>query len=137
DAGVHALGQVVSFRSEMSLEPQVLRKALNAELPHDLAVLAVSIAADDFHAIASAIRKRYRYVLCDCPTRDVFVRQYAWHLHTRLDEQAMHRAAQALMGRHDFSSFETSGSERDSSVRTVYELELRRGEGSCPDIFPS
>jgi tRNA pseudouridine38-40 synthase len=136
DAGVHALGQVVSFRSATALEPAVLQKALNAELPHDLAVLAASIAADDFHATASAVRKRYRYVLCDCPTRDVFARQYSWYLHTRLEEQAMHRAAQALAGRHNFSSFETSGSERESSVRTVYELSLRRGEGGSA-IFPA
>jgi tRNA pseudouridine38-40 synthase len=137
DAGVHALGQVVSFRSATSLEPQVLQKALNAELPNDLAVLSASIAEDNFHAISSAVRKRYRYVLNDGPTRDVFARQYAWYLHTRLDDRAMHRAAQALVGRHDFSSFETSGSERESSVRTVHELTLRRGEGSSSALFPA
>ncbi len=137
DAGVHALGQVVSFRSATALEPAVLQKALNAALPHDLAVLSASVAADDFHAIASAVRKCYRYVLNDGPTRDVFARQYAWYLHTRLDEQAMHRAAQALIGHHDFSSFETSGSERESSVRTVYELSVRRGEGAPSARFPS
>jgi tRNA pseudouridine38-40 synthase len=130
DAGVHAFGQVVSFRSETQLAPEVLRKALNAELPHDMAVLDAAIAADDFHAIASAQRKRYRYVLHDAPIRDVFSRHYAWYLHTRLDVPAMHRAAQALTGRHDFCSFETSGSERESSVRTVLELTLTRGQGS-------
>jgi tRNA pseudouridine38-40 synthase len=127
DAGVHAFGQVVSFRSETGLSPEVLQKALNAELPHDMAVLEVAIAADDFHAIASAKRKRYRYVLHDAPIRDVFSRHFAWYLHTRLDVSAMHRAAQALTGRHDFCSFETSGSERESSVRTVFELTLVRG----------
>lgn len=130
DAGVHALGQVVSFRSETQLAPEVLQKALNAELPHDMAVLDAAIAADDFHAIASAQRKRYRYVLHDAPIRDVFSRHSAWYLHTRLDVHAMHRAAQALTGRHDFCSFETSGSERESSVRTVFELTLARGQGS-------
>ena len=129
DAGVHALGQVVSFQSSTKLEPPVLQKALNAELPHDMAILAACHAADDFHAIASARRKRYRYVLHDGPTRDVFARQYSWHCHTRLDEAAMQRAAQALVGRHDFKSFETSGSERETSVRTVFELTITRGQG--------
>jgi tRNA pseudouridine38-40 synthase len=129
DAGVHALGQVISFRSPTQLSPEVLQKALNAELPRDMAVLEAAIAPDDFHAIASAHRKRYRYVLHDGPTRDVFARHSAWYLHTRLDVAAMHRAAQGLIGRHDFCSFETSGSERETSVRTVFELTLRRGQG--------
>ncbi len=129
DAGVHALGQVVSFQSSTRLEPTVLQKALNAELPHDMAIRAASHAADDFHAIASARRKRYRYLLHDGPTRNVFTRHYAWHCHTRLDADAMQRAAQALVGRHDFKSFETSGSERETSVRTVFELSVTRGQG--------
>jgi tRNA pseudouridine38-40 synthase len=133
DAGVHALGQVVSFRSHTQLSPEVLKKALNAELPHDVAVLEAAQAADDFHAIASAVRKRYRYQLYDGPVRNVFLRQFAWQLFTRLDEAAMHRAAQALVGRHDFRSFETSGSERESSVRTVFELSVRRGQGGATE----
>lgn len=136
DAGVHALGQVVSFRSKTHLSPQVLHKALNAELPHDMAVLDAAIVADDFHAIVSAQRKRYRYVLHDGATRNVFARHYAWYLHTRLDTGAMHRAAQALVGRHDFCSFETSGSERETSIRTVFELTLERGQGRAADLGP-
>lgn len=126
DAGVHALGQVVSFRSETQLAPHVLHKALNAELPHDMAVLDLDYAADDFHAITCAVRKRYRYLVHDGPIRDVFARQYAWHLYTPLDEQAMHRAAQGLIGQVDFKSFETSGSPRETSVRTVLDLSVAR-----------
>jgi tRNA pseudouridine38-40 synthase len=129
DAGVHAFGQVVSFRSQTALEPAVLQRALNAELPHDMAVLSVVEVPAEFHAISSARRKRYRYQIEDGPIRDVFNRRYCWHVHGRLDVQAMHRAAQALVGRHDFSSFETSGSERESSVRTVYELSATRPVG--------
>src|ERR1700681_4420274 len=91
DAGVHALGQVVSFRSATRLESDVLLKALNAELPHDMAVLAVAEAPDDFHATNSARRKRYRYVIDDGPIRDVFERRYVWHFRSRLDAAAMHR----------------------------------------------
>ncbi len=136
DAGVHALGQVVSFQLETQLEPRVLQKALNAELPDDMAVLDAALVADDFHAIWRAVRKRYRYLLHDGRIRDVFARQYAWHLFTPLDEGAMHRAAQGLVGTHDFKSFETSGSPRGTSVRTVHELSVVRLESPPHPVFP-
>jgi tRNA pseudouridine38-40 synthase len=126
DAGVHALGQVVSFRSQTTLTGEVLQRALNAELPEDMVVIAAEDVAEDFHAIASACRKRYRYVLCDGPLRDVFARHYMWHVRTRLDEAAMQRAATSLVGTHDFASFETSGSQRETSVRTIYDLSVLR-----------
>jgi tRNA pseudouridine38-40 synthase len=132
DAGVHALAQVASFRSETELTTDVLHKALNAELPRDMAVISVAEAAADFHARASATRKRYRYQLDDRPIRDVFARHYAWHCRHRLDAEAMQRAAESLVGRHDFSSFETSGSARRSSVRTVFEISVRRTAAERP-----
>lgn len=133
DAGVHALGQVVSFRSDTHLTCEVLLKALNAELPRDVAALEVAEVRADFHATRDALRKRYRYQMDDGPVRDVFARAYAWQLRERVDVDAMHRAAQALVGTHDFASFETHGSPRDSSVRTVYELGLQRGQGGHSD----
>jgi len=126
DAGVHAQGQVVSFRSDTHHEPEVLLRALNAELPHDMAVSAVDLAADDFHATHSARGKVYRYTILDGPARDVFVGRYAWQYRSRLNAEAMHRAAQALVGRHDFASFETSGSPRETSVRTIFSLTVQR-----------
>jgi len=131
DAGVHALGQVVSFRSDTHLAPEVIQQALNAELPCDVAVLTACEATADFHATASALRKRYRYVLDDGPIRDVFNLRYVWHYRHRLDAEAMHRAAQALVGTHDFSSFETHGSPRESSIRTIFEISVERGQGAA------
>jgi tRNA pseudouridine38-40 synthase len=135
DAGVHALGQVVSFQSGTPLAPAILQRALNSELPHDMAVLEAVVAAADFHAIAAARRKRYRYLLHDGAIRDVFGRQYCWHSHVKLDAAAMHRAATPLVGTHDFSSFETAGSERSTSVRTVFELIVARGHPTARE-FP-
>jgi tRNA pseudouridine38-40 synthase len=133
DAGVHALAQVVGFRSQTHLEPDVLARALNAELPFDMAVLSVELAPADFHATGCAVRKRYRYAIDDGLNRDVFQRHYVWHYRSRLDAAAMHRAAQALLGKHDFSSFETSGSGRESSVRTIFEIRVERGQGAHAD----
>src|SRR6478752_6711602 len=85
DAGVHALGQVVSFDSETRLTPEVLTKALTAELPEDMLVFEVAVAADGFHAQRDAVRKRYRYVIEDGRMRDLFERKYLWHIYQRLD----------------------------------------------------
>jgi tRNA pseudouridine38-40 synthase len=135
DAGVHALGQVVSFQTASDLSAAVLQKALNAELPDDMAVLDAADVREGFHAIRNAVRKRYRYFINDGRVRDVFRRQYAWHYRRSLDADAMHRAAQALAGRHDFTSFETTGSQRTSSVRTVFEISVvRAGQGS-PELL--
>jgi tRNA pseudouridine38-40 synthase len=122
DAGVHALAQVVSFQSETELGPDVLQRALNAELPRDIAVAAAEIAPHGFHATRDAKRKLYRYSIDDGAVRDVLARGHVWQLCSRMDERAMHRAAQALVGTHDFSSFETAGSKRESSVRTVFAM---------------
>lgn len=134
DAGVHALGQVVGFRTESALPPEVLLRAINANLPHDIAILNVAEAPDGFHPICHAVRKRYRYTIHDGPIRDVFCRRFAWHyVYGRLDADAMRRAAGPLIGTHDFSSFETSGAERKTSVRTVFDLSVERGRaGDCP-----
>jgi tRNA pseudouridine38-40 synthase len=126
DAGVHALGQVVSFTSATHLEPDVLERALNGELPNDMAVVSAEHAPDGFHATHDAVRKLYRYTLDDGPVRDVFARRYVWHERAPLDAQAMHRAAQGLVGTHDFSSFESQGSKRESSVRTVFAIRVER-----------
>jgi tRNA pseudouridine38-40 synthase len=129
DAGVHALRQVVSFRTSSQQTADVLCRALNAVLPEDVAVLAAADVPDDFHPIRDAVAKRYRYLIHDGPTREVFLRRYCWHYaHGRLDAVAMDRAAGALKGTHDFSSFESSGAERKNSVRTVSNLWVRRGQ---------
>jgi tRNA pseudouridine38-40 synthase len=127
DAGVHAFGQVVGFRTDSALPPEVLLRAINANLPHDVAVLDVADVPGGFHPIADVARKRYGYVIHDGPVRDVFHRHFAWHyIYGRLDADAMSRAAAPLLGKHDFSSFESSGAERKTSVRTVFELAVER-----------
>jgi tRNA pseudouridine38-40 synthase len=127
DAGVHALGQVVSLETQCMLPAERLLPALNANLPDDIAVLAVDQARGGFHAIRDALRKQYRYVIHDGPLRDVFGRHYAWHCRQTLDVAAMQRAAAALVGTHDFRSFESAWPSRQSSIRTVYDLTVARG----------
>ncbi len=122
-----------AFSSQTRLSADVLRKALDANLPKDIVVREVREAPAGFHAIRDAIRKRYRYVVQDGPMRDVFGRAYAWYFPQRLDVQAMQAAAAVLLGRHDFTSFEAAGSPRASSVRTIYELTVERRAGDFLD----
>ncbi len=129
DAGVHALGQVVSFYSRTALSCATLCNALNAELPRDIAALEVRRAADNFHARRDCVRKRYRYLIHDGPVADVFRRRVAWQYRHSLDAGRMSRAAQAFVGTHDFRSFESRWPQRSSSVRTIYEATVERGRG--------
>lgn len=133
DAGVHALGQVVGLATETRLTNDDLHRGLNALLPNDIAVVTVEDAPESFHATYDAVGKRYRYHIHNGRAPSVFDRNYAWHYPQPLDAEAMHTAGQGLVGRHDFSSFETAGSERPDSIRTVHELTVVRNTSDDPD----
>lgn len=126
DAGVHAVGQVVHFLTASRHPPETFLKALNALLPHDVRVRGAWEVPQAFHATLDAKRKLYRYVIDNGRVADPFQTRYAWHVFAPLDATAMHRAAQALLGRHDFHSFETQWPNRTSSVRTITHVAVNR-----------
>lgn len=134
DTGVHALGQVASFEVETELPAASLQRSLNAVLPETVAVVECAVATPGFHAIRDAVRKRYRYVIHDGPVKEVFRRRYCWQVKSRLDVEAMQRGGQGLVGTHDFRSFETNWPTRDSSVRTIYAVDVTRGAGRDADL---
>ena len=137
DAGVHAFGQVVSLATESTLSSAELQRGLNAVLPEDVAVVAIDEAPANFHATHDAQRKTYRYHIHNGRTPDVFNRRYVWHYPQPLDAEKMHAAAQALLGKHDFSSFESAGSERPDTVRTIMNISVdREGEASAEPSPP-
>ncbi|MEJ5360355.1 MAG: tRNA pseudouridine(38-40) synthase TruA [Desulfobacterales bacterium] len=119
DAGVHALGQTAHFLSATHLGPDVLRKGLNALLPADIAVRECLPAPETFHARYDARSKRYRYRILNGEVRSALERHRCWFLPRPLDLDRMRRAAAYLLGRHDFKSFESSGSPRAHTVRRV------------------
>jgi tRNA pseudouridine38-40 synthase len=123
DAGVHALGQVVSFREERPLPLSAYVKGMNALLPHDVAVRAASIEPDGFDARRSALGKRYRYVVENFETRAPLTRLRAWQVFLPLDVRAMREAAAHLVGRHDFASFQAADCAADHAVRDVRHLD--------------
>lgn len=126
DSGVHALGQVVNFYTSSRLGPEVLLRGINAKLPRSVRVLEAEEVPQAFHATLDARSKRYRYVIDNAPIPDPFRRHYCWHVGYGLDETRMHRASQALKGRHDFRSFETEWPNRTSSVRTIFDIGVAR-----------
>jgi tRNA pseudouridine38-40 synthase len=119
DSGVHAVEQVVGWRTESSLSCAAILKALNANLPDEIVVHSVEEAEDSFDPVRDAKWKLYRYVYHDGPSRDVFMLRYCWRVHRRLDVAAMAVAAAFVEGRHDFRCFESEWPNRASSVRTV------------------
>lgn len=128
DAGVHALGQVAHFLTPSRHPTEVFARALNALLPGDVRVLDAKEMPQAFHATLDAKSKRYRYVIDNGPVASPFHLRYSNHVSRRLDVEAMNRAAEALLGRHDFRSFETEWPNRTSSVRTIFDLVVTRDE---------
>jgi tRNA pseudouridine38-40 synthase len=126
DTGVHAVGQVVNFRTENRLPAETLLRAVNARLPADVVVRAAADADDSFDANRDAKRKLYRYIIHDGPIPDLFMRRYCCQARWRLDAEAMARAAAVLCGTHDFASFETDWPNRASSIRTLSRLSVNR-----------
>lgn len=126
DSGVHAVGQVVNVHTPSTLPAATLLRAINANLPDDVAVTDACEVPLAFDANRDAVRKLYRYVIHDGPVPSVFLRKYACQSRQPLDAEAMRRASRVLVGRHDFSSFETEGSPRLTSVRTILHLGLSR-----------
>lgn len=129
DSGVHALGQVVAIPTESELAPDILLRAMNTYLPSDIVVLEADEAPADFDPIRHAKRKRYRYVVQDGRILDVLARRFCWFVPQDLDVDAMREAAQHLLGTHDFVSFQSAGSERATTVRTVMDVSVERGRG--------
>ncbi len=127
DAGAHALGQVVSF--ELPLEKLPLKRvatALNARLPADISALRAEAVDGAFHARFSAAGRRYRYRYLDRPERPALERGRCWHLRQPLDVKAMNTAAQALVGRHDWTSFCSASEPAEARVRLMRAARVSR-----------
>jgi len=122
DAGVHAIGQVVTFTTESSVPPPNFVKALNDVLPASVRVLEVEEVAPDFHARHSARAKTYRYRIFRGAICPPFLARYVWHYPYPLDEETMMCAAGLVEGEHDFTSFAAVDPERRREGEPVSNL---------------
>jgi len=128
DAGVHALGQAASFKTESAIPSHGFFAGLNSLLPDDIVITDCEPVDDDFHARFSAKHKTYHYRIYNRPVPIAVGRQYAWHIRKKLDIAAMRQAAGHIIGTHDFKSFEGAGSPRNHTTRTVMAASLAVAE---------
>lgn len=128
DTGVHALGQVVAFRTNQARDPWRLQHSLNALLPADMAVKRLESTTETFNPRRDARSRIYRYQIWNRPSRSAVWARYSWHVPLPLDVGAMNRAAGLLVGRHDFSSFQGADSVEHDPVRTVLRSTVGRAD---------
>ena len=135
DAGVHARCQVVHFDSQAARSERAWVLGANSRLARDVAVLWACPVSDEFHARFGARARRYRYTILNRPMRAALRSRYVTWERTPLDVDAMQRAAQALIGEHDFSAFRTAACQANSPNRNVREITIsRRGDEIAIDI---
>lgn len=127
DSGVHALGMVSHIDVAKDIAPFRLMEALNHHLkPDPIAVLAAEVKSDDWHARFSCVGRSYVYRICNRRAPLTLDRGRMWQITRPLDEAAMHRAAQALVGLHDFTTFRSVHCQSQSPVKTLDRLAVRR-----------
>ena len=130
DAGVHASAQVGHFDSDAQRSARSWLLGANSNLPDDVCITWVKSVGDDFHARYTAVARRYRYCILNRLVRSALGRNRAWWVHAPLDCDAMHAAAQALIGEHDFSAFRAAGCQSRTAVREITDIAV----GRCGDL---
>jgi len=127
DAGVHATGQVVHVDLAKAWKAEVVRDALNAHLvPEPIVVLEAAVAPEGWHARFSATRRRYRYRILNRRSPPALDQGRVWHVKKPLDAEAMHAAAQVLVGHHDFTTFRDLACQAKSPMKTLDVAAVRR-----------
>ena len=126
DAGVHALGQFAHFVSKSNVPCEKFAKAINAYLPPDVKVTKSQILPDDFHAVKSAKKKTYKYVVYTGETEEPLTDRYAFFVPQKLDVKTMKKCAKLFVGDHDFKGFSASGGGAKTSVRKIYSVKINR-----------
>ncbi len=127
DSGVHAAGQVVSLALPRGFPAREVRDALNYHMkPHPVVVVQAAAAPEGWNPRFSAVLRSYRYLILNRRARPALLLGRAWHVAAPLDAAAMHEAARALLGRHDFTSFRAAACQAKSPVRTIDRLDVSR-----------
>jgi tRNA pseudouridine38-40 synthase len=127
DAGVHALGQVVHFDLSRDWDPRKVREALNFHTkPYPVAIIEAELVPESFEARFSAIARSYEYLILNRRARPALEVGRVWHVPVELDADAMHQAAQLILGRHDFSTFRAAECQAKSPIRTLDRFDVGR-----------
>ena len=125
DSGVHARGFVASFKTESTVPPHKFREAINYRLPDDIVVLSSEEVSEDFHPRYLAKGKTYEYTIYNNLVPTALNRTFSYHYKYPLDIEAMKDACQFFKGTHDFKAFRSEGSSVKTTVRTIYDLNIK------------
>lgn len=134
DGGVHALGQVANVKMSGKVDEKKFLGALNAGLPEDIRVRKVELVKNGFHSRYSAKAKKYEYTVDTLEKPCVFTRKYVYSCPQTFDMNMMRQAASLLVGTHDFGGF-TDKKDEKSTVRTIYEINIREEHGKIYFLF--
>jgi tRNA pseudouridine38-40 synthase len=126
DAGAHALGQVAHFKTKNYMSLSSIQRALNSLLLPDIVIQKIEEVDEGFHARKHSKSKVYEYRILNRELRSAFHRGYVWHIPLKLDLKEMRKATEALVGEHNFSSFQSVGSPTRTAVRRVIRAEWKR-----------
>ena len=126
DAGGHAWQQCVHFETSQQREVKAWVLGVNAHLPQDISVRHATPVSNAFHARYSTLGRSYRYVILNRSARSTFLHKRVAVIHQLLDEKLMHKAAQCLVGEHDFTSFRAAGCQAKHAVREVTSINVSR-----------
>ena len=130
DAGVHALGQVANFKTSSSIPVDGFRQGLNSLLPSDITVKSVEEVDEGFHSQFNARSKTYCYRILNQEAPSAIHRRFSWHLPSSLGLSAMQKAAETLIGTHDFSSFQGAKPDTEDPVRKVMKAQWSPEKGN-------
>jgi tRNA pseudouridine38-40 synthase len=120
DSGVHALGQVASFKANTNLDTLNVKKGLNSLIKQPIVIRDCSVVDDSFHAQYNAVSKEYHYHILNREDPSAVGRLYQWHIRKPLDVKLMQQCCNQVAGIHDFKSFESTGSPRSSTIREIF-----------------
>ena len=128
DTGVHAEGQVANFQTDSQMPVVAFQKGLNATLPRDIVVCSATEVPPEFHARFSATSRRYRYTILNRGYPTALSRQTSYFFPTAIDALRSNQVCQTLVGKHDFSSFQKTGSDRINPICEIYEVSCWKTE---------
>ena len=135
DAGVHASGQIANFHIEDGYCEEEIMRWLNEHLPQDIAVTQICEVEERFHSRYQADTKTYRYRIHTSSISNVFERKYVYEYLLPLDIEKMRKAAEHLIGTHDFRAFCGNRRMKKSTVRTIYSIEIEVNESEIAIIY--
>ena len=124
DAGVHAFGQVANFKTDFDFPIEKMATAINSQLKHSIRVLKAEEVDLNFHSRYNCHKKTYAYIIDNSDQGTAIYRNITYHVSKPLDVEYMQKAADYLIGEHDFSSFKSSGTSSKNSVRTIFSAKV-------------